>query len=206
MPPARGRPDARRAQIRSRAPDGGQARLPQFRVDAVDVVELRRAGWRIGLLTDSTCETQALWPGLELHRLFDATAFSCAEGRTKPDPLFYGLLVRRLGVGSEECLYDADGRSGELAGAARLGMQAVQLVVDDAPPGTEDWRGEKVRSPLRSPTSPSAAIDHQPLSCSTQGNGAGGRRDGHGQGASRSPPQVDAGAGCTSGLLIWRYP
>lgn len=124
-----------------------QARLLQFREDAVPVIErLRRRGWRIGLLTDSTCETEALWAGLELRHLFDAAAFSCAEGRSKPDPSFYDVVVRRLGVTATDCLYVADGRSAELAGAARLGMRCVQLHVDRAAPGAEDWPGEKVAS------------------------------------------------------------
>ena len=120
-----------------------QARLLQFRDDAVTVVErFRRAGWRVGLLTDSTCETEALWQGLQLRRLFDAVAFSCREGRAKPDPLFYDVVVRRLGVAPEDCVYVADGRSGELAGAASLGMRCIQLRPDPAPAGIEDWPGE----------------------------------------------------------------
>ena len=124
-----------------------QARLLQFRDDAVPVVEhFRGSGWRTGLLTDSTCETEALWQGMELRHLFDAAAFSCAVGRSKPDPSFYDVVVQRLGVEPSDCLYIADGRSGELAAAASLGMRCVQLVVDDAPPGTEDWPGEKAAS------------------------------------------------------------
>ena len=121
-----------------------QARLLQFRHDTVTVVErFRRAGWRVGLLTDSTCETETLWQGLELRRLFDAVAFSCQEGRAKPDPLFYDVVVRRLGVAPDDCLYVADGRSGELAGAAALGMRCIQLSIDPAPAGIEDWTGER---------------------------------------------------------------
>jgi putative hydrolase of the HAD superfamily len=121
-----------------------QARLLQFRDDAVTVVErFRSHRWLTGLLTDSTCETEALWQQMELRHLFDAAAFSCAEARSKPDPSFYDVVVGRLGVEPGECLYVADGRSGELAGAARMGMRCVQLVTDGAPPGAEDWPGKK---------------------------------------------------------------
>ena len=96
------------------------------------------------LLTDSTCETEALWEGLELRHRFDAAVFSCAEGRSKPDPSFYDVVLRRLGVVPADCLYVADGRAAELAGAARLGMRCVQLHVEAAAPGAEDWPGEKV--------------------------------------------------------------
>lgn len=121
-----------------------QARLLQLRADAVTVVgRFRGHGWLTGLLTDSTCETEALWQEMDVRHLFDAAVFSCAEGRSKPDPSFYDVVVRRLGVEPAECLYVADGRSGELAGAARMGMRCVQLVVDGAPPGAEDWPGEK---------------------------------------------------------------
>lgn len=121
-----------------------QARLLQVRDDAFPVLErFRSHGWRTGLLTDSTCETESLWQVMELRHLFDAAAFSCAEGRSKPDPLFYDVLVRRVGVSSEDCLYVADGRSGELAAAAALRMRCVQLTVDPALVGSEDWPGEK---------------------------------------------------------------
>ena len=124
-----------------------QARLLRFRDDAAAVIErFRNSGWKIGLLTDSTCETEALWQGLELRHLFDATAFSCREGRAKPDPSFYEVLVRRLGVASEDCLYVADGRSGELAGASALGMRCIQLQEDPAPAGIEPWLGENART------------------------------------------------------------
>jgi FMN phosphatase YigB (HAD superfamily) len=70
-----------------------QARLLQFRDDAVTVVErFRSHRWLTGLLTDSTCETEALWQQMELRHLFDAAAFSCAEGRSKPDPSFYDVV------------------------------------------------------------------------------------------------------------------
>mgnify|MGYP000088296574 CR=1 FL=1 len=65
-----------------------QARLLQFRDDALPVVErFRGSGWRTGLLTDSTCETEALWRGLELRHLFDAAAFSCARRPVEAGPV-----------------------------------------------------------------------------------------------------------------------
>lgn len=82
--------------------------------------------------------------GPRTSHLFDAAAFSCAEGRSKPDPFFYDVVMRRLGVTAADCLYVADGRSAELAGAARLGMRCVQLHVEAAAPGAEEWPGEKV--------------------------------------------------------------
>ena len=122
-----------------------QAELLRFRVDAVPVLDrFRGAGWRVGLLTDSTCETKALWAGVDLRHLFDASAFSCAEGRSKPDPLFYDVVVRGLGVGPGDCVYVADGRSGELAAASGLGMRTIQL--DAGMPGAEEWPGERVSS------------------------------------------------------------
>ena len=55
-------------------------------------------------------------------------------------------MLRRLGVVPADCVYVADGRSGELAGATRLGMRCVQLHLEAATPGAEDWPGEKVSS------------------------------------------------------------
>ncbi len=131
-----------------------QAQLMRLRDDAIATVErFRMCGWRIGLLTDSTCETETLWQQLELRRLFDAAVFSCSEGRSKPDPLFYEAVVRRLGVVPLDCLYVADGRSDELAGAAMLGMRCIQLRSAVGQDGSENSPGEKVFNSASSPIS-----------------------------------------------------
>lgn len=62
------------------------------RAGVMDVIgELRSAGYAIGVLTDCTAETPALWPSLPYAAVVDAVTFSCEVGHRKPHPA--GLAV-----------------------------------------------------------------------------------------------------------------
>ena len=63
------------------------------------LAHLRIDDWCIGLLTDSTCETEALWRDLDIGRRFDAVAFSCSYRRqARPRLLLVaGRSARRRG-------------------------------------------------------------------------------------------------------------
>lgn len=111
--------------------------------------ELRARGLRLGLVSDSSVETPALWSGSPLSGRFDAAAFSCLLGSRKPDGRIYRHVLAQLGVAAERCVYVGDGDSHELTGAARLGMTAVCL----SPLGRHDhyehdegFRGPAIRS------------------------------------------------------------
>jgi putative hydrolase of the HAD superfamily len=104
---------------------------------------LRAEGVRIGLLTNCTSDTPDLWRASPLAALVDAALFSATEGVMKPTPSFYELLLARLGVEPERCLYVGDGKDDELDGAARVGLAAILY----APQGGGDsWPGATIRS------------------------------------------------------------
>ena len=79
--------------------------------------DLRAAGLRLGLVSDSSVEVPTVWPDCPLARRFDATAFSCLLGLRKPAREMYLSVTRRLGVTPAQCLYVGDGDSRELAAA-----------------------------------------------------------------------------------------
>ena len=58
------------------------------------------------------------------YDMFDATVFSCLEGVKKPEREIYGLVVSRLGVKSEECIF-IDDRIECVEGAKAAGLKAV---------------------------------------------------------------------------------
>lgn len=96
--------------------------------------ELRSTGLPLGLVSDSSAETPAIWDGSPLAARIAVTAFSCLVGVRKPGAAIYLHAVARLGVDPGRCLYVGDGGGGELTGAAALGMDAVRLrVPGDAP-------------------------------------------------------------------------
>src|SRR5204863_5899023 len=107
------------------------------------ISELRRRGFRIGLITVCAEEVPALWSETAFHGLFDAEVFSCSVGLRKPDPRIYLLACEQLEVEPHEALFVGDGANDELAGAERVGMTAVLLERPDEEP---EWAGERIRS------------------------------------------------------------
>ena len=47
---------------------------------------LREAGFRLGLVSDSSIETPTAWPGCPLASRIEVTAFSCLLDVRKPHP------------------------------------------------------------------------------------------------------------------------
>ncbi len=126
-----------------------QAPLP----DAVEALtELRQSGYRIGLVSDCSCEVPLVWHETPFAPLIDATVFSCIEGYRKPDPRLYSLACERLRVGPTECLYVGDGSGKELSGAIAVGMRAALIRVayeettDTERPEVLTWRGLELKT------------------------------------------------------------
>lgn len=100
------------------------------------------AGWRIGLVSNVTAETQLQWAGCPLEPYFEATAFSAEVGAAKPEPEIYLTACAALEVEPTECIYVGDGRDNELRAAAELGMYVIRTTEhSDSDPS---WSGPTV--------------------------------------------------------------
>ncbi|MFG1813968.1 HAD family hydrolase [Kribbella sp. NPDC049174] len=108
------------------------------------LAELRSAGWRTGLVSNITSETQLQWPDCPLPPYFETTAFSAEVGAAKPEPEIYLAACNALGVEPADCVYIGDGNDGELPAAAALGMYAIRTTEhSDSDP---TWDGPTVTS------------------------------------------------------------
>jgi putative hydrolase of the HAD superfamily len=97
------------------------------RAGAVEVLEeLRKRGYRLGLISVCSEEVPQLWADTALAALIDEAVFSCAVGVAKPDRRIYEIAAERLGVSIEECVF-IDDRSEFVAGAVEAGMDAYVL-------------------------------------------------------------------------------
>jgi putative hydrolase of the HAD superfamily len=121
-----------------------------LRPDAIRTLwTLRKAGLRIGLISDCTHELPDLVATLPVAQLIDAAVYSIELRATKPHPKLYQTVCRRLFVHPRQCLYIGDGGGRELSGAQAVGMTAVRL---DAPDlaghlvfnREPDWTGASV--------------------------------------------------------------
>lgn len=93
-----------------------------------ELAALKGLGYRLGLLSNaSTGEVQA-WGDSPLAPLFEQAFFSWECGCAKPQPAFYRMAMRCMGVSSKECLFIGDGGSEEHQGARRLGIDNVLLL------------------------------------------------------------------------------
>jgi len=88
---------------------------------------LRKAGYRLGLISDCTYLWRPILLRLGLDSRFDAITLSCEAGLTKPDPSMYLTTCDLLGVKPEECVFVGDGGSDELQGARALNIIAVLI-------------------------------------------------------------------------------
>ena len=111
------------------------------------LVELRAQGRRVGLITVCSEDVPDVWNQTPFADLFDATVFSCSVGLRKPDPRIYRLACEELGVEPDEAMFVGDGANDELAGAERLGMQAVLVHRPDDDPAWDEvrnWQGPRI--------------------------------------------------------------
>ncbi len=86
--------------------------------------ELRDAGLRLALVSDTSEETVRLWPASPLATRLEVAVFSCLERVRKPAPRIYRVALDRLGLPPSECAFVGDGGSHELTGATRAGLTA----------------------------------------------------------------------------------
>ncbi|HUL85307.1 MAG TPA: HAD-IA family hydrolase [Actinomycetota bacterium] len=112
--------------------------------------ELKRRDYPIGLISMCAPDTPAMWRAGPLAPLVDVEVFSSETGLRKPDAAIYLLACDRLGVSPDRVLYCGDGSYGELSGAERVGMTAIEIREPDVDrseqlrPEAEDWRGATV--------------------------------------------------------------
>jgi len=119
----------------------------QPRPDALETLaELRRRGHKLGLISVCSQDVPHVWDETPLSGALDELVFSCDVGVSKPDPRIYEIACERLSVEQADCLFVGDGANGELPGAERVGMTAVQLRALGEPltPEGEAWTGLSV--------------------------------------------------------------
>ncbi|GHO57492.1 HAD family hydrolase [Ktedonobacter robiniae] len=88
--------------------------------------EIRKTGVMLGVISNCAPEEAMGWSTSPLAPFFDDYVFSYQVGYAKPDPHIYRLACKRMAIEPEQAIFIGDGGSGELEGAARLGMCAYR--------------------------------------------------------------------------------
>jgi putative hydrolase of the HAD superfamily len=121
----------------------------QLSLSALD--ELRAAGVRLALVSDTSDDSVRGWPASALALRFEVTVFSCVERVRKPHPQMYSAALERLHLPPARCAFVGDGGSRELTGAEAVGLTAFQYLFPGEDPGAayrldtdEEWRGRRL--------------------------------------------------------------
>lgn len=93
-------------------------------IEALDM--LRRSGFRIGVISNTTEDEIAGWESCALFGLVETAIFSCRVGQMKPDAEIYHLACSQMGVVPAQCFFVGDGGSSELRGASAVGMSTIR--------------------------------------------------------------------------------
>ncbi len=88
--------------------------------------ELLRRGKRIGVISNCIAEDVAGWSSSPLASRVEYAVFSFEIGHAKPEAAIYLEALRRFDVTPERALFVGDGMSGELDGAAAVGLRAFR--------------------------------------------------------------------------------
>ncbi len=98
-------------------------------LESVRLLEsLHEKGIMTGLISNCFSDEAELIKNCRLYPLFDVVMLSYEQGISKPDPEIYLLMVEKLGVKPDECLYVGDGGSKELFTAKEVGMKPIQAL------------------------------------------------------------------------------
>ena len=90
--------------------------------------ELKKAGMKIGLISNCFSEEAAVIRRSVLFPYFDEVYLSYEQGVQKPDTEIYKRCMSDFRVKPEECVYIGDGGCKELETAQKLGMNPYQAV------------------------------------------------------------------------------
>ena len=96
------------------------------------LTELKRRGYRIGIITNGANTQQNLkLDNAALRTYMDIVAVGGQEGVNKPDPEIFYRVAQRLCVAPENCLFVGDYPCNDIVGAQRAGMTPIYIDVFD---------------------------------------------------------------------------
>lgn len=88
------------------------------------VKRLRRQGFQVALLTNVRKDKAEVLKKLGYYEYFHPTVLSCDVNCVKPDPKIYKILLDKLGVSPEECLFIDDKRE-NVEAAQAMGLDVI---------------------------------------------------------------------------------
>lgn len=108
--------------------------------DTFQWLEKFAARYKLGLLSDATPSSKRIVDLVGMQKYFASETYSFQLGVTKPDERMFRAAVDGLGCAPEEILF-VDDFPGNLDGAAKLGINCVQMRRKKGAPKTDEREG-----------------------------------------------------------------
>ncbi len=89
--------------------------------------ELRRRGYRLGVISNADGKVEALLETVGLRPHFELVIDSGVVGIDKPDPRIFRMAAERMGVQPHEAVYVGDIYEIDVQGARAAGMRAILI-------------------------------------------------------------------------------
>jgi putative hydrolase of the HAD superfamily len=86
------------------------------------LIELRRRGLRLGVISNWDASARSLLASHGLERFFEHVVVSSEVGCEKPFPEIFRLALERAGVAAADCLYIGDNYYDDARGSRQVGM------------------------------------------------------------------------------------
>ena len=101
------------------------------------LADLRTRGLALGVISNWSARLPKLLRTLDLDRPFDFVLCSALEQMEKPEPEIFEAALARAGVAPGEALHIGDHPEKDVAGARRVGLQAVRIDHDRTAEGDD---------------------------------------------------------------------
>ena len=95
---------------------------------APTLAELKRRGWRLGVIANQNPGTEERLAAWDLLQYFDVVAPSAELGVAKPDPAIFQWALDRAGCASGEAVMVGDRLDNDIAPAKVLGFRTVRIL------------------------------------------------------------------------------
>jgi putative hydrolase of the HAD superfamily len=112
-------------QLLKRTSAHGHAGWIPFEGAAEALADLRRRGYRLGVITNWDASARPLLAAHGLDGFFEQVVVSCEAGCEKPDPGIFEIATAAARVDAAACLYVGDNYYVDTVGARAAGMASV---------------------------------------------------------------------------------
>jgi putative hydrolase of the HAD superfamily len=112
-------------QLLKRTSAHGHAGWLPFDGAADALADLRRCGYRLGVITNWDASARPLLAAYGLDGFFEQVVVSCEAGCEKPDPGIFEIATAVARVDAAACLYVGDNYYVDTVGARAVGMASV---------------------------------------------------------------------------------